>query len=175
MSGYEGSELLVARLLVESGADLRYVGTACPKTPWSASDCEWLEAHGVHVQYRASLEQDLAAMHEWQPDLAIGTTPIVQVAKELSIPGLYFTNLISARPLMGPAGAGSLAQVINGAIANKSRFEEMKAFFGDVGTGHTAGVWESSQGVPQNRPEFEAETRRQLEKQAKKRKAEAMI
>ena len=27
---------------------------------------QWLEAKGVHVQYRASLEQDLAAMHEWQ-------------------------------------------------------------------------------------------------------------
>ena len=123
----------------------------------------------------ASLEQDLAAMHEWKPDLAIGTTPIVQAAKELSIPGLYFTNLISARPLMGPAGAGSLAQVINGAIANKPRFDEMKAFFGEAGTGHTTGVWESAQGVPQDRPEFKAETRRLLEKQAKKRKAEAMI
>jgi len=32
LSGYEGSELLVARLLVESGADVRYVGTACPRT-----------------------------------------------------------------------------------------------------------------------------------------------
>ena len=117
LSGYEGSELLVGRLLVESGADLRYVGTACPRTAWSADDCAWLEAHGVHVQYRASLEQDLAAMHEWQPDLAIGTTPVVQAAKQLTIPALYFTNLISARPLMGPAGAGSLAQVVNAAIA----------------------------------------------------------
>jgi chlorophyllide a reductase subunit Y len=175
LSGYEGSELLVARLLVESGADLRYVGTACPRTVWSEPDCQWLEAHGVHVQYRASLEQDLAAMHEWQPDLAIGTTPVVQAAKELSIPGLYFTNLISARPLMGPAGAGSLAQVINAAIGNKSRFDEMKAFFGNAGTGHATGVWESAQGIPQDRPEFKAETRRLLEKQAKKRKAEAMI
>jgi chlorophyllide a reductase subunit Y len=175
LSGYEGSELLVARLLVESGADLRYVGTACPRTVWSEPDCQWLEAHGVHVQYRASLEQDLAAMHEWKPDLAIGTTPVVQAAKELSIPGLYFTNLISARPLMGPAGAGSLAQVINAAIANKARFDEMKAFFGDAGSGHATGVWESSQGVPQDRPEFKAETRRLLEKQAKKKKAEAMI
>ncbi len=175
LSGYEGSELLVARLLVESGADLRYVGTACPRTVWSESDCQWLEAHGVHVQYRASLEQDLAAMHEWKPDLAIGTTPVVQMAKEMSIPGLYFTNLISARPLMGPAGAGSLAQVINAAIGNKSRFDEMKAFFGDAGTGHATGVWESAHGVPQDRPEFKAETRRLLEKQAKKRKAEAMI
>ena len=30
--GYEGSELLVARLLIESGAEVRYVGTACPRT-----------------------------------------------------------------------------------------------------------------------------------------------
>ena len=32
VSGYEGSELLVARLLAESGADVAYVGTACPRT-----------------------------------------------------------------------------------------------------------------------------------------------
>ena len=32
MFGYEGSELLVARLLVESGAELPYVSTACPRT-----------------------------------------------------------------------------------------------------------------------------------------------
>ena len=175
LSGYEGSELLVARLLVESGADLRYVGSACPRTAWSAADCEWLQSHGVHVQYRASLEQDLAAIKEWQPDLAIGTTPVGQAAKQAGIPSLYFTNLISARPLMGPAGAGSLAQVINAAIGNKDRFDEMKAFFGDTGSGHAAGVWESANGVPQTRPEFEAETKRQLEKQAKKRNAEAMI
>jgi len=142
LSGYEGSELLVGRLLVESGADLRYVGTACPKTPYSKDDAEWLRAHGVHVQYRASLEQDLAAMHEFQPDLAIGTTPVVQKAKEAAIPSLYFTNLISARPLMGPAGAGSLAQVVNAAIANKPRFDKMSAFFDGVGTGDNAGVWE---------------------------------
>jgi chlorophyllide a reductase subunit Y len=175
LSGYEGSELLVGRLLVESGADLRYVGTACPRTVWSDPDREWLEARGVHVQFRASLENDLAAMHEWQPDVAIGTTPIVQAAKELSIPGLYFTNLISARPLMGPAGAGSLATVINAAMGNKARFDQMSAFFGDAGSGARAGVWESAAGVPQDRPEFKAETRRLLEKQAKKRKAEAMV
>jgi len=172
LSGYEGSELLVARLLVESGADLRYVGTACPKTPYSDTDREWLESRGVHVQYRASLEQDIAAVNEFKPDIAIGTTPVVQAAKELSIPSLYFTNLISARPLMGPAGAGSLATVINAAITNKPRMDTMKAFFGDTGEGDRAGVWE---GVPVNRPEFRAETRRRMEKAAKKRKAEEMI
>ena len=149
MSGYEGSELLVARLLCESGADVRYVGSACPKTPYSQADREWLEARGVHVQYRASLEQDLAAFKEFKPDLAIGTTPVVQKAKETSTPSLYFTNLISARPLMGPAGAGSLAQVINTAMANKERFDAMTAFFEGVGTGDNAGVWEEA---PKPRP-----------------------
>jgi chlorophyllide a reductase subunit Y len=172
VSGYEGSELLVARLLIESGADVPYVGSACPKTPWSAPDLEWLQARGVHVQYRASLEQDIAAVREFRPDVAIGTTPVVQAAKQAAIPGLYFTNLISARPLMGPAGAGSLAQVINAAIGNKGRFDQMREFFGDVGEGDRAGVWE---GVPQDRPEFRAETRRQVIKLMKKRKAEEMI
>jgi len=151
LSGYEGSELLVARLLVESGADVRYVGSACPKTAWSQADCEWLEARGVHVQFRASLEHDLQAMDMFEPDLAIGTTPVVQKAKERSIPSLYFTNLISARPLMGVAGAGSLAQVINAALGNKARFEAMTAFFEGVGTGYSAGVWEDT---PRDRPEF---------------------
>jgi chlorophyllide a reductase subunit Y len=169
LSGYEGSELLVARLLVESGADVRYVGTACPRTQWSDPDREWLESKGVRVQYRASLEQDFAAMDEFEPDVAIGTTPVVQRAKERAIPALYFTNLISARPLMGPAGAGSLAQVINAALASKGRFDEMKAFFAGVGEGYAAGVWED---VPQDRPEFRAHYQRQLAKLAKNRKAE---
>jgi chlorophyllide a reductase subunit Y len=172
LSGYEGSELLVARLLIESGAEVPYVGTACPRTPWSAPDLEWLQARGVHVQYRASLENDIAAVREFRPDLAIGTTPVVQAAKAATIPALYFTNLISARPLMGPAGAGSLAQVINAAIANKARFAQMREFFGDTGEGDKAGVWE---GVPQLRPEFRAETRRQVIKVQKRLKAEQMV
>ena len=171
MSGYEGSELLVARLLVESGADLRYVGTACPKTIWSDADREWLESRGVTVQYRASLENDLYALQHFTPDLAIGTTPVVQAAKQASIPALYFTNLISARPLMGPAGAGSLAQVINAAIQNKTRFDEMHAFFEEIGAGDNAGVWEE---MPKAHPEFREMTRRQLAKQQKARKAEEM-
>jgi chlorophyllide a reductase subunit Y len=171
LSGYEGSELLVARLLVESGADVRYAGTACPRTEWSDPDREWLEAKGVHVQYRASLEQDLAALREFKPNLAIGTTPVVQKAKELATPALYFTNLISARPLMGPAGAGSLAQVVNAALGNQSRFDEMKSFFEGVGSGHAAGVWQQT---PQDRPQFTERYKAQLAKLAAKRKSEEM-
>ncbi len=168
LSGYEGSELLVARLLIESGADVRYVGTACGKTDWSTTDREWLEGKGVHVQYRASLEQDLAAMKEFEPDLAIGTTPVVQAAKEAGRPGLYFTNLISARPLMGPAGAGSLAEVVNAAMGSKPRFDAMKEFFAGVGTGFAAGIWED---VPKDDEKFRRKQLAELEKSRRARTA----
>ncbi|MCU0817156.1 MAG: chlorophyllide a reductase subunit Y [Cypionkella sp.] len=172
LSGYEGSELLVARLLVESGADVAYVGTACARSEWSEPDRAWLESKGVAVKFRASLEDDCAAMEAFHPDLAIGTTPVVQKAKELAIPALYFTNLISARPLMGPAGAGSLAQVINAAMAGKARMEGMRAFFEGVGHGDTAGIWE---GNPNLRPDFRAAHQKKLDKLARAAKAEEMI
>ncbi|MEM6637798.1 MAG: chlorophyllide a reductase subunit Y [Pseudomonadota bacterium] len=172
LSGYEGSELLVARLLVESGADVRYVGTACARTDQSDWDRAWLEDRGVKVQFRASLEDDTAAMEAVRPDLAIGTTPVVQKGKELGIPSLYFTNLISARPLMGPAGAGSLGQVVNAAIANKDRMDSMKSFFEGVGTSDAAGVWE---GDPNLQPQFRAAHQKKLEKAARAAKAAEMI
>jgi len=172
LSGYEGSELLVARLLIESGAEVPYVGTACARTPWSEADRDWLEARGVKEKFRASLEDDLSAMEAIRPDLAIGTTPVVQKAKEKAIPSLYFTNLISARPLMGPAGAGSLAQVVNAAIAGRDRMEDMKTFFEGVGHGDSAGIWEGS---PNLRPDFRAAHQKKLDNKAKAAKAEEMI
>jgi chlorophyllide a reductase subunit Y len=172
VSGYEGSELLVARLLIESGAEVPYVGTAAPRTRWSDPDREWLEARGVAVRFRASLEQDMMAVDAFKPDLAIGTTPIVQKAKQKAIPSLYFTNLISARPLMGVAGAGSLATVVNAALGNRDRFDRMSAFFDGVGQGDTAGVWEKP---PVDRPDFKAKYRKQVEAAAKKRKSEEMM
>jgi chlorophyllide a reductase subunit Y len=95
VSGYEGSELLVARALIEAGAEIPYVGTALPRTEWSADDAAWLKAQGTHVQYRACLEQDIAAMKDVKPDLAFGTTPLVQAAKEMHIPAVYFTNMVA--------------------------------------------------------------------------------
>ena len=115
------------------------------------------------MQFRASLEQDLAAVEEFGPDLAIGTTPVVQKAKAAAIPALYFTNLISARPLFGAAGAGSLAQVVNTAIAGRDRFETMRDFFEGVGSGPAAGIW---QDLPTDRPKFRERYRRQVERQA---------
>ena len=152
VSGYEGSELLVARLLVECGARVPYVGTACPRTPWSDPDREWLEAHGVHIQYRASLEQDMAAMKEVRPDLAIGTTPLVQAGKELGIPSIYFTNMVSARPLFGIPGIASMAGIVNTQTKGAHRFADMVSFFDNVGAGDNTGYgW---QGKPQAHPDY---------------------
>ena len=83
----------------------------------ASDDREWLEAQGVHVQYRASLEQDLAAMRGVRAGSRDRHDAGGAGGQGTAIPALYFTNLISARPLMGVAGAGSLAQVINAALA----------------------------------------------------------
>jgi chlorophyllide a reductase subunit Y len=59
--------------------------------------------------------------------------------------------------------------VVNTAMAGKARFDEMRAFFEGVGTGHAAGVWE---GLPKDRPEFRAQ---HLAKLGKKPKSEEAI
>jgi chlorophyllide a reductase subunit Y len=165
ISGYEGSELLVARLLIEAGADVPYVGTACPRTEWSDPDRAWLEAHGTYVQYRASLEQDMAAMQEVRPDLAVGTTPLVQKAKSLGIPALYFTNMVSARPLFGPAGAAALAGIVAAQTKGRERFARMVSFFDKVGVGETAGYgWKD---VPKDPPGAKDRYRKAREAKAK--------
>jgi chlorophyllide a reductase subunit Y len=69
---------------------------------------------------------------------------------------------------MGPAGAGSLAQVINTALGNRERFTAMQDFFAGVGTGYAAGVWEDQ---PEDRPQFKARYARKMAKQAAKRKS----
>ena len=165
VSGYEGSELLVARLLIEAGADVPYVGTACPKTEWSDADRTWLESKGTHVQYRASLEQDLAAMQDVKPDLAVGTTPLVQKAKALGIPALYFTNMVSARPLFGAAGAGALAAIVAAQTKGHERFTRMVSFFDKVGVGETAGYgWKE---IPKDPPGSKDRYRKAREAKAK--------
>jgi chlorophyllide a reductase subunit Y len=169
VSGYEGSELLVARALIEAGAEVPYCGTACPRTEWSAPDAEWLAAHGCHVQFRAALEQDVAAMLEVKPDLALGTTPLVQKAKELGTPALYFTNMVSARPLFGVAGAGSLAAIVAAQTKGRERFSRMVSFFDGVGTPNGAGY--GFRDKPADPPGFRDRMRKLRAAQAKPEEA----
>jgi len=172
VSGYEGSELIVARLLSESGIDVPYVGTACPRTSMAEQDAQWLEAKGAVVKFRASLEDDISAAEALEPDLAIGTTPLVQHFKQKGKSALYFTNLVSARPLMGQAGVGSFNQLINGVLNNSEKMQSLQNFFEGVGSDDTSGVWE---GEPNLRPEFRAQNQKKLEKAARAAKAAEMI
>jgi chlorophyllide a reductase subunit Y len=127
VSGYEGSELLVARLLIEAAP--RYLMSARPaQRPLLRADREWLRQGCARPVPRLAgagprCHDDVQARPRHRHHA------VVQNAKERAIPALYFTNLISARPLMGAAGAGSLVQVVNAAIANKARFDEMTDFF----------------------------------------------
>ena len=90
-------------------------------------------------------------MREVRPDLAIGTTPVVQKAKELGLPAIYFTNMVSARPLFGPAGVAALARIVATQTAGADRFARMVEFFDTVGQGDRSGYgW---RGVPQDHPE----------------------
>ena len=109
------------------------------------------------VQYRASLEQDIAAVRRIPPDLAIGTTPVVQARQGRAIAGAVLHQPDFRPPLMGPlhgcrfAGPGGQWQQ----LATKARFEQMREFFGDVGGGDKPPA--SGKGVPQElRPEFRA-------------------
>ena len=145
MSGYEGSELLVARLLVESGADVRYVGTACPKTPWSASDRDPGSRPGVDRGQvpRLARADDVAAIEEFEPDLAIGTTPVVQKAKEAFDPGALLHEPHLGAPPDGsrrrrqPGPGDQRGPGLEGALRGHA-----VDFFEGVGAGDTAGVWE---------------------------------
>ena len=174
LSGYEGSELLVARLLVESGADVRYVGTACPRTPWSDADREWLEARGV----ARPVPRVAGAGSRCAAGVQARTSPSAprrscRRRSRCAIPSLYFTNLISARPLIGVrrrriAGAGRQRR-----DRQQGRFDEMKDFFGDVGEGHAAGIWEDAPKRPSANSARSTSSR--SKPQAKKRDAEEMI
>ena len=72
---------------------------------------------------------------------------------------------IRDRPLMGVAGAGSLAQVVNAAMKNKKRMADMKSFFSGVGREDTSGIWEKS---PNLKPQFREHNLKKIEKSSRK-------
>ena len=111
-------------------------------------------------------------MRECRQEVGRGTRPLVQAAKEARWTTLHFATRNQAPAAVLAGGGHCLATVINAAIGNRRRFQRMSTFFEGVGQGDRAGVWED---VPTLHPGFRADTRRQLEKQAKKRKAEEMI
>lgn len=130
VSGYEGTELAYARLLVEAGAEVPYVSTSIGSDPLVLPDELWLKKHGTkEVVYRKSLEDDIAALDEYQPDLVFGTTPYASAAKERGIPAMYFTNQLASRPFFMTGGLAATVGFVKQTLERHTRYEWMQDFF----------------------------------------------
>lgn len=130
VTGYEGTELAYARLLVEAGADVPYVSTSIGESPLVLPDAMWLKAHGTkEIVYRKSLEDDVAALDQYPPDLVFGTTPFCSIAKERGIPALYFTNQLASRPFFLSGGLAATVGFVQQMLERSERYEWMQEFF----------------------------------------------
>jgi chlorophyllide a reductase subunit Y len=127
VSGYEGSELLVARLLDRERRRAALRGHGLPAHALVATpDREWLEARGVRCSSAPRSSRTSPPMREFQPDLAIGTTPVVQAAKQAAHPGAVLHQPHLGAAADGPgrrrlAGAGDQ----RGASPTRRRFDDM--------------------------------------------------
>jgi chlorophyllide a reductase subunit Y len=90
----------------------------------------------------------------------------------LGIPGIYFTNMVSARPLFGAAGVGALAAIVAAQTRGRERFAEMVSFFDGVGVGEAAGY--GFKGVPKDPPGLRERNRKAREARAKAAANQAM-
>ncbi|NTW00993.1 MAG: chlorophyllide a reductase subunit Y [Oscillochloris sp.] len=130
ISGYEGNEMLYARLLIEGGAHVPYVSTSIGQSMLTAADEAWLRAHGCEaVVYRKAIEDDKAAMAHWKFDLVIGTTTLAAYAKEQGIPSVYYTNILSVRPLFLAGGMIASLSFVRELLGRKPLYERMVDFF----------------------------------------------
>lgn len=130
VTGYEGSELAYARLLVEAGAEVPYVSTSIGPDPMVLPDETWLRMNGTkEVVYRKSLEDDVAALNEYKPDLVLGTTTFCAIAKERGLPAMYFTNQLASRPFFLSSGMAATLQFINQTLDRSGTYSWMQEFF----------------------------------------------
>lgn len=130
VTGYEGTEVAYARLLVEAGAEVPYVSTSIGQDPLALPDEMWLRARGTkEIVYRKSLEEDVAALDKYPPDLVLGTTPFASIAKERGIPAMYFTNQLASRPFFLSGGMAATLGFIGQTAARGERYQWMQEFF----------------------------------------------
>ncbi len=130
VTGYEGTELAYARLLVEAGAEVPYVSTSIGQDPLVYPDEMWLRSRGTkEVVYRKALEEDLGALDRYRPDFVLGTTPFASAAKERGIPAMYFTNQLASRPFFLSGGLAATIGFVRDALERAPRYRMMQEFF----------------------------------------------
>jgi chlorophyllide a reductase subunit Y len=101
VTGYEGTELAYARMLVEAGAEVPYVSTSIGRDPWCCPTNYGSKPTGTkEVIYRKALEKNIAAIDRYHPDLVFGTTPLASAAKERGIAGSVLHQSASLTPIL---------------------------------------------------------------------------
>jgi 3,8-divinyl chlorophyllide a/chlorophyllide a reductase subunit Y len=99
---------------------------------FTAADEAWLKSHGTEaIIYRKAIEDDKAAMDRWTFDLVIGTTTLAAHAKELGIPSVYYTNMLSVRPLFLAGGMIASLSFVRDLLGRKPLYERMVEFFAE--------------------------------------------
>ncbi|MBC8160263.1 MAG: chlorophyllide a reductase subunit Y [Roseiflexaceae bacterium] len=130
VTGYEGTELAYARLLVEAGANVPYVSSSIGQDPLVFPDEMWLKARGTReVVYRKALEEDMDALDRYAPDFVLGTTPFAAEAKKRGIPAMYFTNQLASRPFFLSGGMAATVGFMQQALGMGERYQTMQKFF----------------------------------------------
>lgn len=130
VTGYEGTELAYARVLVEAGAEVPYISTSIGTDPLVLPDELWLKARGTQeVIYRKALEEDVSALDRYRPDFVLGTTPFCAIAKDRGIPAMYFTNQVASRPFFLSGGLAAILGFIGDAVKRGPAYRAMHEFF----------------------------------------------
>ncbi len=129
VAGYEGNEFPLVRLLLEAGANVPYASTSIAHTALGDDDHKLLTMLGTDLRYRKYLEEDRRAVLQYKPDLVIGTTSLDSYVKELGIPAVYYTNIVSARPIYFAQGASAMLQLMHTLLGKRGAYQKMKAFF----------------------------------------------
>lgn len=132
IAGYEGSEMLFARLMVEAGANVQFVSTSVRNGPGTKIDQAWLAERGIKVLFRKRHEDDLQALDELKPDLVIGSSNLEAVAKRRGIPSVYYTNIVAARPILLASGVRPLVDQMKTILDRANTFTTMRDFFAET-------------------------------------------
>ena len=131
LAGYEGHEFLLARLMIEAGANVPYLSTAVNANPLAREEEALLRERGCTVLYGANFADEISALTDRAYDCVVGTTPLCAHAKELGIPSIYYTNAIATRSMMLAEGAADVLSLIEGTVAAKPRYDRIARFFAD--------------------------------------------
>lgn len=131
VAGYEGNEFPLVRLLLEAGVNVPFASTSIAHTELGEGDHKLLTMLGTELRYRKTLEEDRRAVLKYKPDLVVGTTSLDSYVKELGIPAVYYTNIISSRPIYFAQGASVMLDLIQSLMKKQPAFEKMKRFFED--------------------------------------------